>query len=150
VEESKSRQNQRNSDPSIDLREYMSLGVTKIPEVLHPVKPGWTRASSFAALTGCDPCSGAIGSTASLTAISPGVGNRYYLETIIMTEPGFEFMWRHGRLMATYPGSWAKAWKARRERIEREQLERAGAAAEHLRTDCSSGCNHRGNHGVAQ
>ena len=60
-----------------------------------------------------------------------------------MTEPGFEFVWRDGRLMATYPGIWKKAWNDRRERIKREQLERAGAAAAHLRTDCSSGCNHR-------
>jgi hypothetical protein len=51
--------------------------------------------------------------------------------------------WRGGILL-TKQNSFDLWRDTREERIQRERLERAGAAAEHLRTDCSSGCNHRG------
>lgn len=122
----------------------MSLGVPKIPPDLHPVRDGWTRASSFFYVTGCDPRSGAIASTVSLAAIA-GISNRYYLETIVWKDPEFQGVWMwNDRAVAAYPGPFKEMWNDRRERIKREQMERAGAAAEHLRTDCSSGSNHRG------
>lgn len=133
MEDLESRQNQHDSDdPWIDLTSYMSLGVTKIPSDLHPVQHGMTCASSFSAVTGCDPRSGAIASTASLAAIVGGGISRYYLEKIVWKDPEFQFVRvdKDRRAMATYPGSFTRAWNDRRERIKREQLERAGAAAE--------------------
>jgi hypothetical protein len=144
LEELKSRQDQHDSDPWIDLTSYMSLTLTKIPDDLHPVQDGKTRASSFFAVTGCDPRSDAIGSAASLAAIV-GASSRYYLETIVRKDPEFlSIMWMDGRAMAVYPEPFKQAWSDREQRIQRERLEHAGAAAEHLRTDCSSRDQARG------
>jgi hypothetical protein len=106
----------------------MSLQVTKVPDDLHPVQDGKTRASSFFAVTGYDPRSGAIASSASLSAVV-GASSRYYLETVVRRDPEFFFMWVNGRAMVAYPEPFTQAWNDRKERIKREQLERAGAAA---------------------
>ena len=128
-------------DDLIDLTKLMSLTLGKIPEGIHPVFEGKTRASSLAAITGCDVRSGAIFSTTSMAAFL-GV-DKYYLETILMTEPeaGFVYRYPSSRVFATYPGSLCAFWDERAWRVYQGQLKRAGKAAEHLITDCTPGSN---------